>query len=87
MNDPVKKSWRTNEGGAAVVSLPFARPVFEVGTALGRDWLVVMALAMVPDTLVGGAKWLPRRQGVAAGVDAVASRTAVSRASLSLASM
>jgi Ca2+-transporting ATPase len=45
----------------AVVSVPFARPVFEVGTELGRDWFVVLALALVPVTLVEVAKWLPQR--------------------------
>jgi Ca2+-transporting ATPase len=35
-----------------VVSLPVVQPIFEVGTALGRDWLVVLALALVPVTLV-----------------------------------
>jgi Ca2+-transporting ATPase len=55
----------------AVVSVPFARPVFEVGTELGRDWFVVLALALVPVTLVEAAKWLPRRQ-----------RASVSRASM-----
>lgn len=44
-----------------VVSLPFVQPVFEVGTALGPDWLVVLALALVPVTLAEAAKllWSP----------------------------
>jgi Ca2+-transporting ATPase len=31
-----------------VVMLPFAQPVFEIGSDLGRDWFAVVALALVP---------------------------------------
>jgi Ca2+-transporting ATPase len=41
----------------AVVTLPFARPVFEVGTEVRHEWLVVLGLALVPVTVVEAAKW------------------------------
>ncbi len=40
-----------------VVTLPYAQGVFEVGTQLGRDWLVVLGLALVPVTVIELAKW------------------------------
>ncbi|MFM8805591.1 MAG: cation transporting ATPase C-terminal domain-containing protein, partial [Planctomycetia bacterium] len=43
-----------------VVTLPFTRPVFEVKTHLGREWLLVIALAVVPLAVIEGAKWLGR---------------------------
>jgi Ca2+-transporting ATPase len=39
-----------------VVMLPFARPVFEVGTDLGRDWIAVVLLALIPVTVIELAK-------------------------------
>jgi Ca2+-transporting ATPase len=35
-----------------VVMLPFARPVFEVGTDLGRGWIAVVLLALIPVTVI-----------------------------------
>ena len=40
----------------AVVTLPFTRPVFEVRTDLGREWLLVIALALVPLTVIEAGK-------------------------------
>jgi Ca2+-transporting ATPase len=40
-----------------VVTLPHARSVFEVGHHLGGDWLLVIALALVPVTVIELAKW------------------------------
>jgi len=40
-----------------VVSLPYAQGVFEVGAHLGRDWIPVLGLALVPVTAVESAKW------------------------------
>ena len=42
----------------AVVTLPFTRPVFEVQTDLGREWLLVFALALVPLAVVEAGKRL-----------------------------
>ncbi|MDA1040199.1 MAG: HAD-IC family P-type ATPase, partial [Planctomycetota bacterium] len=39
-----------------VVMLPFAQPVFEVGSDLGRDWITVMLLALIPVTVIELAK-------------------------------
>ncbi len=44
----------------AVVMLPVAHPVFEVGTVPGRDWLLVVGLSLVPVTVVEVAKLLFR---------------------------
>ena len=44
----------------AVVMLPFARPVFEVGTELGSDWALVVAAAVVPCAVVEAAKAVRR---------------------------
>jgi Ca2+-transporting ATPase len=35
-----------------VVMLPFAQPVFEVGSTLGRDWVTVILLALIPVTVI-----------------------------------
>jgi Ca2+-transporting ATPase len=35
-----------------VVMLPFAQPVFEVGSHLGRDWFSVILLALIPVTVI-----------------------------------
>jgi Ca2+-transporting ATPase len=40
-----------------VVTLPYAQSVFEVGSQLGRDWLLVIGLALVPVTVIELAKW------------------------------
>jgi Ca2+-transporting ATPase len=45
----------------AVVTLPVARPVFEVSAHPGVDWLVVFAVALVPVTVIEVAKWFRRR--------------------------
>ena len=47
----------------AVVMLPFARPVFEVGTDLGWDWLVVLGLALVPVSVIEISKLLRQAAG------------------------
>jgi Ca2+-transporting ATPase len=41
-----------------VVMLPFARPVFAIGSDLGRDWITVAALALLPLAGVELGKWL-----------------------------
>ena len=43
-----------------VVTLPFTRPVFEVGSDVGRGWLLVIGLALVPVTTIELAKWCRR---------------------------
>jgi AcrR family transcriptional regulator len=43
---------------AAVVTLPATRPVFDVRTDLGREWLLVIGLALVPLAVVEAGKWL-----------------------------
>jgi len=53
----------------AVVTLPFARPVFEVGTDVRHEWMIVLGLSLLPLTVIevakcvrGGARLsLPRR--------------------------
>jgi len=40
-----------------VVTLPFAQDVFQVGSQLGRDWIAVIALGLVPVTVIEVAKW------------------------------
>ncbi len=35
-----------------VVMLPFAQPVFEIGSDLGRDWVTVILLALIPVTVI-----------------------------------
>ncbi|MBC8353180.1 MAG: cation-translocating P-type ATPase [Planctomycetes bacterium] len=40
----------------SVVTLPFARPIFEVATSLGKTWLLIVALALAPVTVIEGAK-------------------------------
>ena len=42
----------------AAVTLPFTRPVFEVKTDLGSEWLLVIALALVPLAVIEGGKQL-----------------------------
>ncbi len=42
----------------AVVTLPVARPVFEVRAELDGGWLFVVLLALVPVTVIEAAKWL-----------------------------
>ena len=41
-----------------VVTLPYAQGVFEVGSQLGRDWFLVIGLALVPVTVIELAKWV-----------------------------
>jgi Ca2+-transporting ATPase len=41
---------------ASVVTLPYAQDVFQVGAELGRDWLLVAGLSLVPVTLIELAK-------------------------------
>ena len=48
---------------AAVVTLPATRQVFDVETALGREWLLVIGLAIVPMAVVESRKWLCERLG------------------------
>lgn len=36
----------------AVVTLPFAQPVFEVGTNLTREWWLILGLSLVPVTVI-----------------------------------
>jgi len=40
----------------SVVMLPFARPVFEVGTELGTDWILVVVAAALPLAIVEASK-------------------------------
>ncbi|MFM7136627.1 MAG: cation-translocating P-type ATPase, partial [Planctomycetota bacterium] len=40
----------------SVVTLPFAQDVFQAGAELGRDWLLVAGLSLVPVTLIELAK-------------------------------
>ena len=40
----------------SVVMLPFARPVFEVGTELGADWILVVGAAVLPLVIVEASK-------------------------------
>ncbi|MFM8378857.1 MAG: cation-translocating P-type ATPase [Planctomycetia bacterium] len=42
----------------SVVMLPLARPVFEIGTELGADWILVLVAAILPLALVEGFKYL-----------------------------
>jgi Ca2+-transporting ATPase len=46
---------------AAVVTLPATRPVFDVEASLGREWLLVIGLALVPLAVVEAGKWLAAR--------------------------
>jgi hypothetical protein len=39
-----------------VVMLPFAQPVFQIGSDLGRDWATVILLALIPVTVIEVAK-------------------------------
>jgi Ca2+-transporting ATPase len=48
-----------------VVTLPYAQPVFAVRTDLGRDWLLVVCLSLVPVTTIELVKWLRGRAGPA----------------------
>jgi Ca2+-transporting ATPase len=41
----------------SVVTLPYAQDVFQVGAEIGRDWLLVACLSLVPVTLIELAKW------------------------------
>jgi Ca2+-transporting ATPase len=41
-----------------VVMLPYAQPVFAVHTDVGRDWLPVVLLSLVPVTTIECIKWL-----------------------------
>ncbi len=36
----------------SVLTLPFAQPVFEVATHLGREWILLFALALAPVTVI-----------------------------------
>ncbi len=50
----------------AVVTLPVARPVFEVRAELGAGWPFVIALALVPVSVIEAFKWagwISRRRG------------------------
>jgi Ca2+-transporting ATPase len=40
-----------------VVTLPYAQSVFEVGGELGSDWLLVIALSLVPVTIIEVLKY------------------------------
>ena len=40
----------------SAVTLPYAQEVFQVGSQLGRDWLLVLGLALVPVTVIELAK-------------------------------
>jgi Ca2+-transporting ATPase len=40
------------------VTLPFTQPVFEVKTHLGHEWLLVVALALIPLAVIEAGKWL-----------------------------
>ncbi len=40
------------------VTLPFTQPVFEVKTHLGPEWLLVVALALIPLAVIEVGKWL-----------------------------
>ena len=42
------------------VSLPIVRPIFEVGTTIGADWLIVLAAAIVPLAVVELSKCVRR---------------------------
>jgi hypothetical protein len=44
-----------------VVTLPAAQSVFEVGGELGSDWLLVIALSLVPVTIIEVVKGLVSR--------------------------
>ena len=41
----------------SVVTLPYAQDVFQVGSQLGHDWLVVAGLSVVPVTVIELGKW------------------------------
>jgi Ca2+-transporting ATPase len=41
-----------------VVTLPYAQGVFEVGSHPGRDWVLVLGLALAPVTLIELSKWV-----------------------------
>jgi Ca2+-transporting ATPase len=36
----------------SVVTLPYAQDVFQVGSQLGREWLLVIGLSLVPVTVI-----------------------------------
>jgi P-type Ca2+ transporter type 2C len=44
-----------------IVTLPHAQSVFAVGSSLGSDWLLVLALALVPVTTIELLKWFAFR--------------------------
>lgn len=47
----------------AVVMLPFARPIFEIGGHLDVEWALVLAVSLVPLLVVeAGKAWRPRGQ-------------------------
>jgi len=46
-----------------VVMLPFAQPVFEVGSDLGRDWVTVILLALIPVSVIEIVKVLCNLRG------------------------
>jgi Ca2+-transporting ATPase len=46
-----------------VVMLPFAQPVFEIGSDLGRDWITVILLALIPVTVIEIVKVLCNLSG------------------------
>ena len=41
-----------------IVTLPYAQSVFAVGSSLGSDWLLVLALSLLPVTAIELLKWL-----------------------------
>ena len=49
----------------AVVTLPYAQDVFQVGSQLRGEWLMVLGLALVPVTVIEltkvGRRMLPSR--------------------------
>jgi len=61
-----------------VVTLPYSQPVFAVHTELGRDWLLVVLLSLVPVTTIEVLKWGRSRWWIAgARVKVVGSRAAL----------
>ena len=53
------------------VTPPYSQPVFAVGTALGRDWLLVVILSLVPVTTIEVLKWGRRWRTPVAGMAGV----------------
>ena len=49
----------------AVVMLPFAQPVFEIGSQMGRDWGTILLLALIPVSVIELGKLGPFRRQAA----------------------